>query len=88
MVGMRADGSDSGADGVFNGFTNGFAGGAGASKFPVPGSDERWLLLPRVCVLLFNPRTENEGIYTLQLRVHDGYINTVVLFEDREDAER
>ena len=31
----------------------------------------------RVCVLLFNPRTENEGIYTLQLRVRGGYLNTV-----------
>jgi len=37
---------------------------------------------------LFNPRTENEGIYTLQLRTHDGFINTVVLFEDREEGER
>jgi len=28
-------------------------------------------------VLLFNARTENEGIYTLQLRTHDGVVNTV-----------
>ena len=88
MVRMRAHGPDSGADGVFNGFNNGFACDAGSSKFIVPGRDERWLSLPGVCVLLFNPRTENEGIYTLQLRVQDGYINSVVLFEDWEDAER
>lgn len=80
-MGMREDfGGDSGF--VLGGT------GAGASKFPVPGSDERWLTLSRVCVLLFNPRTENEGIYTLQLRVQGGYINTVVLFEEQEDAER
>jgi len=38
-----------------------------------------WCVARRVCVLLFNPRTENEGIYTLQLRVQGGYINTVSL---------
>lgn len=83
-VSMRGDMDLPGGDGPF-----GFVGGAGgASKFPLPGSDERWLSLSRVCVLLFNPRTENEGIYTLQLRVREGYINTVVLFEQQEDAER
>jgi len=81
MVGTS--GNDiSGGDGVY-GFTPG-----GVSKFPAPGNDSRWRSLSRVCVLLFNARTENEGIYTLQLRTHDGVVNTVVLFEEREDGER
>lgn len=87
-MGIRGDkngaGKDLPGDGVF-GFVG---GGPGASKFPVPGDDGRWMSLSRVCVLLFNPRTENEGIYTLQMRVREGYINTVVLFEEQEDAER
>jgi len=87
MVGTTGGGGKdfTGEDGLF-----GFVGGgpAGASKFPMPGNDKSWMSLSRVCVLLFNPRTENEGIYTLQLRVREGCVNTVVLFEEREDAER
>ena len=67
---------------------DGLFGFVGASEFPMPSNDESWKSLSRVCVLLFNPRTENEGIYTLQLRVREGCVNTVVLFEEREDAER
>jgi len=59
------------------------------SQFPKPNSDDRWMDLLKVFVLLFNPRSDSEGIYTLQVRVRDGsLINTVVLFEDKEDAER
>ncbi|MBK4731129.1 DUF3110 domain-containing protein [Oxynema sp. CENA135] len=38
----------------------------------------------RVYVLLFNPRTENEGIHTLQI----GDRNTVLMFESEDDATR
>ena len=38
----------------------------------------------RVCVLLFNARTENEGIHTLQL----GERNKVLIFESEDDASR
>jgi hypothetical protein len=41
-------------------------GGAGPQRFPAPGSDDTWLALPRVFVLLFNPRTDNEGICELR----------------------
>lgn len=35
-----------------------------SQRFPIPGSDDTWLALPKIYVLLFNPRTENEGICT------------------------
>ncbi|MGK7902836.1 MAG: DUF3110 domain-containing protein [Hormoscilla sp.] len=38
----------------------------------------------RVHVLLFNARTENEGIYTIQIRGR----NYVLMFEDEDDATR
>jgi hypothetical protein len=38
----------------------------------------------RVYVLLFNPRTENEGIHTLQI----GDRNKILLFETQDDATR
>lgn len=38
----------------------------------------------RVYVLLFNPRTENEGIHTLQI----GDRNKILLFETEDDATR
>lgn len=38
----------------------------------------------RVYVLLFNPRTENEGIHTLQM----GNRNKVLMFESEDDATR
>eukprot|EP00961_Rhodomonas_salina_P012914 173840-Rhodomonas_salina.1 len=37
-------------------------------RFPAPGSDNTWTALPKVFVLLFNPRTENEGICTIPAR--------------------
>ena len=40
----------------------------------------------RVYVLLFNPGTENEGIYTLKMREDDR--NVVLMFESEEDATR
>jgi len=59
----------------------------------IPPESDDHLSLSRVSVLLFNPRTENEGIYTLQKKVLRGdgkeyHTNTVVLFETQEDAER
>ncbi|EKX47212.1 hypothetical protein GUITHDRAFT_61609, partial [Guillardia theta CCMP2712] len=43
----------------------------------------------KIFVLIFNPRSDNEGIYTLQVRAKDGkLINTVVFFEEEEDAIR
>lgn len=38
----------------------------------------------RVFVLLFNPRTENEGIHTLRI----GDRNTILMFESEDDATR
>ncbi|MBR8827734.1 MAG: DUF3110 domain-containing protein [Gomphosphaeria aponina SAG 52.96 = DSM 107014] len=38
----------------------------------------------RVYVLLFNARTENEGIHTIQM----GNINKVLMFESEDDAIR
>lgn len=38
----------------------------------------------RVFVLLFNARTENEGIHTVQ----EGERNKILMFESEEDAER
>lgn len=38
----------------------------------------------RVYVLLFNARTENEGIHTIQM----GSINKVLMFESEDDATR
>ena len=38
----------------------------------------------RVFVLLFNARTENEGIHTIQV----GYRNKVLMFESEDDATR
>lgn len=38
----------------------------------------------RVFVLLFNARTENEGIHTIQI----GDRNKVLMFESEDDAER
>lgn len=38
----------------------------------------------RVFVLLFNPRTENEGIHTLRI----GDRNVVLMFESEDDASR
>eukprot|EP00284_Hemiselmis_tepida_P007926 CAMPEP_0174918830 /NCGR_PEP_ID=MMETSP1355-20121228/3312_1 /TAXON_ID=464990 /ORGANISM="Hemiselmis tepida, Strain CCMP443" /LENGTH=235 /DNA_ID=CAMNT_0016164027 /DNA_START=131 /DNA_END=838 /DNA_ORIENTATION=- len=53
------------------------------------GEDTSWQSLPRVFVLLFNPRTDSEGIYTLQIkRRDDRLVNTIVMFEEIEDAER
>lgn len=40
--------------------------------------------LMQVYVLLFNARTENEGIHTIQL----GDRNTVLMFESEDDATR
>jgi hypothetical protein len=49
---------------------------------------KRWLRrslkLMRVFVLLFNARTENEGIHTIQL----GERNKVLMFESEDDATR
>lgn len=43
----------------------------------------------RVYVLLFNARTENEGIHTLQtMDPERGERNLVLMFETEEDAER
>ncbi len=43
----------------------------------------------RVYVLLFNARTENEGIHTLQtVDPERGERNLVLMFETQEDAER
>uniref|UniRef100_A0A6T8MYA4 Uncharacterized protein n=2 Tax=Hemiselmis andersenii TaxID=464988 RepID=A0A6T8MYA4_HEMAN len=53
------------------------------------GEDTAWKSLARVFVLLFNPRTDTEGIYTLQIkRRDDRLVNTIVMFEETEDAER
>jgi len=61
----------------------------GDEKFSIPDLDESWLKLNRIFVLIFNPRSDNEGIYTLQVRAKDGkLINTVVFFEEEEDAIR
>jgi len=38
----------------------------------------------RVYILLFNARTENEGIHTIQM----GNINKVLMFESEDDATR
>jgi hypothetical protein len=59
----------------------------------IPPESDDHLSLSRVSVLLFNARTENEGIYTLQKAVRRGdgkeyHTNPVVLFETQEDAER
>jgi len=40
----------------------------------------------RVYVLLFNPGTENEGIYTLKMQEDER--NVVLMFESEEDATR
>lgn len=40
----------------------------------------------RVYVLLFNPGTDNEGIYTLKMQEEDR--NVVLMFESEEDATR
>ena len=40
--------------------------------------------MSRVYVLLFNARTENEGIHTLQM----GDRNKILMFEDEDDATR
>jgi len=58
-----------------------------------PRESDDHLSLSRVSVLLYNPRTEHEGIYCLQkqIREEDGKVhnvNTIVLFEKQEDAER
>jgi len=59
------------------------------SPFPPQASDGRWKTLTKVFVLLFNPRSDNEGIYTLQLPGQsDTPDNTVVLFEGEDDAQR
>jgi len=70
------------------------------SGTPAMGNRELWpgestdpLTLSRVFVLLFNPQTRKEGIYTFQRRQHDEDgtvhdINKVALFEKQEDAER
>ena len=43
----------------------------------------------RVFVLLFNARTENEGIYSIWLRDVEGVErNCVLMFEDEDDATR
>lgn len=43
----------------------------------------------RVFVLLFNARTENEGIYSIWLRDSEGVErNCVLMFEDEDDATR
>ncbi|MGC9504863.1 DUF3110 domain-containing protein [Baaleninema sp.] len=43
----------------------------------------------RVHVLLFNARTENEGIHTIRLATPEGgERNIVMMFESRDDAER
>jgi hypothetical protein len=43
----------------------------------------------RVFVLLFNARTENEGIYSIWLRDAEGVErNCVLMFEDEDDATR
>ncbi|XGV87965.1 MAG: DUF3110 domain-containing protein [Limnothrix sp. BL-A-16] len=43
----------------------------------------------RVFVLLFNARTENEGIYSIWLRDGEGVErNCVLMFEDEDDATR
>jgi hypothetical protein len=58
-----------------------------------PGESTDTLTLSRAFVLLFNPQTKDEGIYTFEARVRDEHgrehnINKVVLFEEQEDAER
>jgi len=40
----------------------------------------------RVFVLLFNARTDNEGIHTLKLK--DGDRNVILMFESEDDAAR
>lgn len=51
--------------------------------------DVDWTKLARVFVLIFNPRTENEGIHSLQLRDEDGVMrNTILCFQDEDDATR
>ena len=43
----------------------------------------------RVFVLLFNARTENEGIHSLRVRDEEGNMHNVVLmFENEDDATR
>eukprot|EP00293_Proteomonas_sulcata_P012983 CAMPEP_0184289636 /NCGR_PEP_ID=MMETSP1049-20130417/2046_1 /TAXON_ID=77928 /ORGANISM="Proteomonas sulcata, Strain CCMP704" /LENGTH=191 /DNA_ID=CAMNT_0026596513 /DNA_START=318 /DNA_END=893 /DNA_ORIENTATION=- len=57
--------------------------------FSPPVSDASWRVLNKVYVLLFSPRTDDEGIYTLQQTDEEGaQHHRVVLFESKEDAER
>ncbi|MBO9998635.1 MAG: DUF3110 domain-containing protein [Cyanobacteria bacterium SID2] len=43
----------------------------------------------RIYVLLFNARTENEGIHTIRLATPEGEErNIVMMFESQDDAER
>lgn len=50
------------------------------------------ITLMRVFVLLFNARTENEGIHTIQVRdgqsPASGHRNKVMMFESEDDATR
>lgn len=46
--------------------------------------EHRKLLTMKVFVLLFNPRTENEGIHTLSV----GNRHLVLMFQDEDDATR
>jgi len=49
---------------------------------------EEILQVSRAWALIFNPRTENEGIYSRQMRSDFGNIECVLAFEELDDAQR